>query len=169
MELVHVATREHTQFIDITDRLTAVLQRCGVVDGILNVQTLHTTTAIVINEQEPLLLTDFAATFERIAPLQVRYHHDEFGRRTVNLVPDERVNGHAHCRALLLAPNVCVNVADGRLVLGRWQRVLMVELDGPRDRALSVVVVAGPRSVHVHDDQVRGSWVERRFSEALGR
>ena len=60
--------------------------------------------------------------------------------RTVNLTDDERPNGHAHCRALLLPPSVCLNVAGGRLLLGRWQRVFLVELDGPREREISVLV-----------------------------
>jgi secondary thiamine-phosphate synthase enzyme len=63
--------------------------------------------------------------------------------RTVNLAPDERANGHAHCRALLLGPTALLNVADGRLQLGRWQRVFLVELDGPRRREISVQVLGG--------------------------
>jgi secondary thiamine-phosphate synthase enzyme len=59
----------------------------------------------------------------------------------VNLTPDERRNGHAHCRALLLGSSVAVNVANGRLQLGRWQRVFLVELDGPRTREVSVLVI----------------------------
>ena len=61
--------------------------------------------------------------------------------RTVNVAPDERSNGHSHCRALLLGATACLNVADTRLQLGRWQRVFLVELDGPRTREISVLVV----------------------------
>ena len=60
--------------------------------------------------------------------------------RTVNLAPDERANGYAHCRALLLPTSALLNVAEGRLQLGRWQRVFLVELDGPRVREVSVPV-----------------------------
>ena len=59
----------------------------------------------------------------------------------MNLTPDERRNGHAHCRALLLGPSACLNVVDGRLQLGRWQRVFLVELDGPRAREISVLML----------------------------
>jgi secondary thiamine-phosphate synthase enzyme len=168
MELVHVTTRKHTEFIDITHRLEALVDQSGVVEGIVNIQTLHTTTAVVINEHEPLLFTDAEAMLERLVPGAGGYHHDDFHRRTVNLMPGERANGHAHCRALLLAPTLGVNVAGGRLVLGRWQRVLFVELDGPRDRSLSVVLVPARLATDVHDHS-RGSWIERRFSEALDR
>jgi thiamine phosphate synthase YjbQ (UPF0047 family) len=74
------------------------------------------------------------------APQDGRYRHDDRALRTVNVNEDEPANGHAHCRALVLPTSVCLNVSRGRLVLGRWQRVFFVELDGPRDRALSVLV-----------------------------
>jgi secondary thiamine-phosphate synthase enzyme len=64
----------------------------------------------------------------------------------VNLSPDERSNGHAHCRALLLGVSATLNIVDGRLLLGRWQRVFFVELDGPRERAISAVVLGESRS-----------------------
>jgi secondary thiamine-phosphate synthase enzyme len=57
----------------------------------------------------------------------------------VNVAADERPNGHAHCRALLLPSSASLNVVDGRLQLGTWQRVFLVELDGPRDREVSLL------------------------------
>jgi secondary thiamine-phosphate synthase enzyme len=60
--------------------------------------------------------------------------------RTVNLTEQERANGHAHCRALLLPSSASLNVSRGRLVLGQWQRVFFVELDGPREREVSLLV-----------------------------
>ena len=136
---LRVATRLPTEFIDITDRLLACVTDAGIAAGVLNVQTLHTTTAIVVNEHEPLLLRDFRTFLERAAPDDGRYQHDDPITRTVNLTAEERPNGHAHCRALLLPAFACLNVADGRLQLGRWQRVFLVELDGPREREMSVV------------------------------
>jgi len=69
------------------------------------------------------------------------YRHDDPALRTVNLTPDERINGHAHCRALMLAPSACLNVIDGCLQLGRWQRVLLAELDGPRERQVAFLIL----------------------------
>ena len=94
----------------------------GVRTGVVNVQTLHTTTAIVVNEHEPLLLADFVALLERAAPRRAEYRHDNWLLRTVNVTGDERANGHGHCRALLLGTSACLNVVDGRLRLGQWQR-----------------------------------------------
>jgi len=139
--LISIASVRATEFIDITDRVNALVLASHISLGIVNVQALHTTTAILINEHEPLLLTDFEATLNKIVPVDAAYRHDDPHLRVVNVTPDERTNGHAHCRALFLAPSACVNVVDGRLVLGRWQRLFFVELDGPRERAVSIVTL----------------------------
>ncbi len=139
--LFSVTSVRRTQFIDITDRIETLVGACRLLQGIVNVQALHTTTAILVNEHEPLLLADFEATLDRIVPIDAAYRHDDRALRVVNLTPDERTNGHAHCRALLLNPTASLNVARGRLVLGRWQRVFFVELDGPRARSLSALVL----------------------------
>ena len=139
--LLRVTTRRATEFVDITDRLAAIVAASGVRARLVNIQTLHTTTGIVVNEHEPLLLTDLESTLERAAPADASYRHDDVSVRTVNLTANERVNGHAHCRALLLPMSACLNVVDGRLLLGRWQRVFLVELDGPRERVLSLMVI----------------------------
>jgi secondary thiamine-phosphate synthase enzyme len=138
---ISVVTRENTEFIDLTPALIALVQSLGVREGILTVQTRHTTTGVMINEHEPLLLADLKAMFERLVPAGP-YQHDDFGRRTVNLTPDERVNGHAHCRAALLRTSESVPIVNGALTLGRWQRVFLVEFDGPRQREVSVVLMA---------------------------
>jgi len=138
---IRVATRREMEFIDITDRIEAQAAEAGIHAGLVNIQTLHTTTAIVVNEHEPLLLADFEAMLTHAAPKQAPYRHDDMEVRTVNLSPGERPNGHAHCRALLLPTSALLNVADGRLQLGRWQRVFLVELDGPRAREVSILIV----------------------------
>ena len=138
---IRVETQDPTQFIDLTDEVEALLAGAGIQTGLVNVQSLHTTAAIVVNEHEPLLLADLAGLLERVAPREARYRHDDVSLRTVNCVPGEPANGHSHCRALLLAPAVCLNVVDGRLQRGRWQRVFLVELDGPRSRDLSVLLM----------------------------
>jgi secondary thiamine-phosphate synthase enzyme len=137
---LRVTTRQPTEFVDLTERLDWLVSAAGVRSGMLNVQTLHTTTAVVVNEHEPLLLCDFHDLLESVAPGEGPYQHDDPVARTVNVTDRERPNGHAHCRALLLPTSACLNVARGRLVLGRWQRVFLVELDGPRERDISVVV-----------------------------
>ena len=142
---IRITSRQPTEFIDVTDRLEQLVAETGLSFGMLNVQTLHTTTGVVVNEHEPLLLADFQALLEAAMPADGRYRHDDMTVRTVNMTDAERPNGHAHCRALLLPSSACLNVAGGRLLLGRWQRVFLVELDGPRERDLSVLVFGEDR------------------------
>ncbi len=138
---LRLSSRLPTEFVDLTDRLERLIADAGLGTGLLNVQTRHTTTAIVVNEHEPLLLSDFQALLDSIAPDDGRYGHDDLGARTVNLTAGERSNGHAHCRALFLPSSACLNVTGGRLRLGRWQRVFFVELDGPQEREISVMLL----------------------------
>ena len=138
---VRITTERAIEFIDITDRIQELAAGTGIQTGLINIQSLHTTTALVVNEHEPLLLTDFTALLTLLAPQHAPYRHDDMNARTVNVVPDERANGHAHCQALLLPASASLNLADGRMQLGRWQRVFLVELDGPRDREVSVLFI----------------------------
>jgi secondary thiamine-phosphate synthase enzyme len=138
---IRLTTEHPTEFIDLTERLERIVADAGVRLGILNVQTLHTTTGVIVNEHEPLLLADFQALLESTAPGDARYRHDDATARTVNVTAAERPNGHAHCRAVLLPSAVSLNVVDGRLRLGQWQRVFLVELDGPREREISALLL----------------------------
>lgn len=138
---IRLTTERPMEFIDLTARIETLAAEAGVRAGLVNIQSLHTTTAIVVNEHEPLLLADFDDLLARTAPRDARYRHDDMEARTVNLVPGERPNGHAHCRALLLASSALLNFAEGRLQIGRWQRVFLVELDGPRAREVSVLIL----------------------------
>jgi secondary thiamine-phosphate synthase enzyme len=138
---IRVETQHPTQFIDLTDEVSAFVEESRVHTGLITVQGLHTTTAVIVNEHDPPLLTDVAALLERIAPQDSFYRHDNVGLRTSNCVLADRPNGHSHCRALLLAPSVSLTIAGGRLQLGTWQRIFLVELDGPRTRSVSVVLI----------------------------
>ena len=138
---VRIATECHTEFIDLTESLEEFLAKSRIATGLLNVQSLHTTAAIVVNENEPLLLKDFDSMLDDVAPEIGPYGHDDETVRTVNLSPGERPNGASHCKALLLGSSACLNVVNGHLVLGRWQRVFLVELDGPRSRDISVLLM----------------------------
>lgn len=135
---IEVVTAHPCQFIDITDRLIEAIGRMGLVDGLLSAQSLHTTTGLLVNEREELLMDDLGALFECLAPRFDAYAHDDLGRRASTL-PDERRNGHAHCRAALLQTSITLQVLDRTLVLGRWQRVLFAEFDGPQGRSLSLI------------------------------
>jgi secondary thiamine-phosphate synthase enzyme len=142
-DLVHFRTEKHLQFVDLTELVAERVRRSGVGEGMVTVQSLHTTAAIVVNENEPLLLEDFARLLERFAPAGDPYRHNDLAARVAPL-PDEKPNGHSHARALMLGVSVSLNIASGRIDLGRWQSVFLVELDGPRKRAVSVQVLGVP-------------------------
>ncbi len=130
-------SKRATEFIDLTDRIRQEVKRAGMSTGRVHLQSLHTTLGLAVNENEPLLLSDFQALLERIAPGDLGYQHDDFSRR-IDIALDEPVNGHAHCRQLLLTGLATLLVEKGDLVLGRWQSVFAVELDGPRQRELAI-------------------------------
>jgi thiamine phosphate synthase YjbQ (UPF0047 family) len=78
---------------------------------------------------------------ERIASKDIRYKHDDFSIRTVNVCDGECANGHAHCKAAHLSANATLNVVGGRLQLGQWQRILFIELDRSRPRQVQLLVL----------------------------
>jgi octaprenyl-diphosphate synthase len=167
---LHFRSQRPTEFVDLTQRVQAEIAGAGLVNGRIHLQSLHTTLGLAVNENESLLLGDFEAMLDRVAPRQATYLHDDFGRR-VGIADDEPVNGHAHCRQLLLLPSHTALVEEGRLVLGRWQSIFAVELDGPRERELALQLdgefrAAGDRDrelielelarqLHIDPDQVR--------------
>lgn len=135
-----VKTSECMQFVNVTELIASVVGRSGISSGLVNIQTRHTTTAVIINEDEPLLIEDIKQILERYVPREAEYQHNDFSRR-VDIPPDEPLNGHSHCKALFLPTSVNINLADGRLQLGRWQSIFLIELDDARERSISVLVM----------------------------
>ena len=131
------------QFIDITENVQECVRRAGIVQGMALIFSKHTTAAIKINEHEPELLKDMEDFLSRLSPTDAGYFHNNFEVRTVNMEEDECPNGHAHCQHLLLSSSETVPISDGRLDLGVWQRIFLVELDRPRPRQVMVQVLGG--------------------------
>jgi secondary thiamine-phosphate synthase enzyme len=127
-------THEPIQFLDITDDVLELVRASGLREGVVTIFSRHTTTAVCIQEAEPLLLDDLREFLERSAPPAAHYRHNDFRVRTVHMHDDESPNGHAHCLQLMLGSSETVPVEDGELLLGTWQRIFLVELDGPRPR-----------------------------------
>ena len=140
-EALEYETNTAPEFIDITDDVIAVVQASGIQFGQVAIFSQHTTAAIKINEHEPLLLRDLARTLRQFAAPNAYYEHNDFSRRTVNMNPDECANGHAHVQHLFLSSSETIPVVDGRITLGTWQRVFLIELDHPRLRRVLVNVV----------------------------
>jgi secondary thiamine-phosphate synthase enzyme len=139
-ETLEIPTVAARQFIDITAQVEAIVQRSGVSQGWVGAFSKHTTAAVVIQENEPLLLQDMNALLERLSSSGGAYEHNDLSRRTGAMEPEECANGHAHCQHLLLGSSETIPVAEGRLELGRWQRIFLLELDRGRDRRVVVQV-----------------------------
>jgi secondary thiamine-phosphate synthase enzyme len=142
LRTLKITTQQDLEFVDISDDVRELVRDLDVRDGMAVVFSRHTTAAIKINEREPLLLDDMARVLRQWAPPGNGYSHDDFSVRTVNMTPDERPNGHAHCQQLLLNTSETIPISDGELLLGAWQSLFVVELDGPRERDILVQVWA---------------------------
>ncbi len=128
------------EFIDITQQVKGVLASSEIREGSVLVFTRHTTAAIEINEDEPLLMEDLKQFLVRMAPRDGNYKHNDFFIRTANMTEDECPNGHAHCQHLFLGTSETIPVVDGELILGRWQRIFLIELDRPREREVFIQI-----------------------------
>jgi secondary thiamine-phosphate synthase enzyme len=138
---IEYQTKNEYEFLDITDQINDFVGETGIKNGLINIQSMHTTAALIFNENEPLLLEDIKRNLENISPKNIKYNHDNFAIRTVNMCSDECANGHSHCKAIHLSPSLTLNLIDGKMQLGRWQRVLFVELDRSRPRKVQIQVI----------------------------
>lgn len=129
MSEFHVRTTHKREMIDLTRRVAELVQESGMGDGICHVYVPHATAAIIINENDdPNLCSDILDALDRQVPNGI-WRHDRI---------DD--NGAAHIQAAILGPGESVPVAAGRLMLGTWQAIMLVELDGPRDRRVIVTL-----------------------------
>ncbi len=140
-EAIDLDTTDAPGFVDITEQVAAVVADSGIRFGQATIYSLHTTAAIKINENEPLLLQDMARALCRVAPTDGAYEHNDFSRRTHNMNDDECPNGHAHCQHLFLNTSETIPIMEGQLMLGQWQRIFLVELDRPKRRRVLVNVL----------------------------
>ncbi|HJO81525.1 MAG: secondary thiamine-phosphate synthase enzyme YjbQ [SAR202 cluster bacterium] len=138
-----VETGKAPAFVDITEQVTDVVHESDVRNGFTLVFSRHTTAAITIQENEPLLLTDMATTLERFAPVNAHYRHNDFSVRTVHMHENECPNGHSHCQHLVLGTSETVPLIDGSLALGEFQRIFVVELDPEKIRREVLIQIMG--------------------------
>jgi secondary thiamine-phosphate synthase enzyme len=131
-----VSTRGDAHVLDVTDEVAAIVARHGLREGQVLVFVSGSTAGLTTLEFEPGLVRDLPETFERIAPVKARYHHEDTWHDG---------NGHSHVRAALLGPSLMVPVRGGAMLLGTWQQIVLVDFDNrPRDREL-VVQLTGER------------------------
>lgn len=122
----------------LTEIRNAVTNSC-IRNGFVTVTSQHTTTAITINEHEARLVEDVKAFLARLIPPGDSYLHNDIHLR--DCPPDEPENAHSHLAAMLLGSSDVIALTDGELVLGQYQSVMLVELDGPRRRRVSVQIL----------------------------
>lgn len=142
---IELHTERAFDVTDVTDACHRLLDDSGVLDGHLTIYSEHTTCAVRINERETCFLEDLRLFMEHLVPANAYYRHDDLELRdpeTLAGAPeDEPINGHAHIKQMLLgSASETVPVVAGRLALGRWQRVMFIELDQARPRRIQLQV-----------------------------
>jgi secondary thiamine-phosphate synthase enzyme len=131
---IKVKTHGNCDVVNITEETAAAIQQSGVRDGVVTLFNVGSTAGITTTEYEPGLVNyDIKAAFEKIAPEGGRYEHEETWH-------DD--NGHSHVRASLLGPSLTVPVAEGKMTLGTWQQVILVDFDTrPRTRTIICQII----------------------------
>jgi secondary thiamine-phosphate synthase enzyme len=127
---IRLRSQKQYQVFDLTEQIAKAVRDSGVAEGLCNVYVAHATAAIVINENDdPNLCDDLLEALDRMVPEGI-WRHDRVDN-----------NGAAHIKSAILGPGETVPVRDGKLLLGRWQAIMLVDLDGPRDRRIVVTIL----------------------------
>jgi secondary thiamine-phosphate synthase enzyme len=130
MNEFRVRSRAREEMVEITAEVQKAVSESGVVEGIVVVQSLHTTAAITVNENaDPDVQHDLLEKLSRLAPREEPFYRHAEG------------NSDSHLKTSLFGPSLTLIVHEGRLLLGTWQGVYLCEFDGPRERRVAVRVV----------------------------
>ena len=127
---MEINTSLPVELVDITDNVKDEVRKTGIQNGLCVVSTRHTTSSIIINENESGLRTDIIDLLEKLIPPSAGYQHDRIDN-----------NADAHLKAVMLGSSETIPIIEGRLELGTWQRVFFVELDGPRKRNVNITII----------------------------
>ena len=142
-----VRAHERFGFVDLTGHISDAIASSSLQEGLCIAFCRHTTCGLLINEWEDGAHEDLLRRLDVLVPPGVYYAHDDLTRRTQNLVADERANGRAHVLQMIVGGNSqVVPVAGGMPLLGRWQRLFLLELDEPRDREIVLQTVGSYRT-----------------------
>jgi secondary thiamine-phosphate synthase enzyme len=128
-------TSDRTQLINITDRINEIVRKSGVRDGIVHLQSLHTTTAVFLNEWQDALLHDVKQFLEDVVAREMDWRHNDPQHSDC-----ERKNADSHLRGMLMGQTLSLQVRNSCVLLGTWQSIILAEFDGPRSRSMSVQV-----------------------------
>ena len=136
-DCIQVSTRGNAEMVDLTRELENLLKGHGFLEGSALVFVAGSTAALTTVEYEPGLVKDLPALFDRLAPRTAHYHHEDTWHDG---------NGHSHVRASLLGPSIIVPFNGGRLLLGEWQQVVLLDFDNRSRKREVVVQFTGTRS-----------------------
>ena len=137
--VVNIDTGEGISIHQLNDEIKAALVKSEINNGFVIICSRHTTTALTINEYEARLLVDIKDWLRSIAPEEKKYLHNDIHLR--DCPQDEPENAHSHLMAMLLGSSEAIPVCDGVPALGQWQSVMLLELDGPRQRKVNIQVI----------------------------
>jgi secondary thiamine-phosphate synthase enzyme len=129
-------TRQRFELINLTERVEELVRKTGIRAGFALVQSLHSTAALFVNEWQDALLEDFRTLLEQAVPADAAWRHND-----PRYSDCDRSNAASHLRALLLGSSAMLAVRRGQLVRGRWQSIILAELDGPRTRSVSLQIL----------------------------
>lgn len=133
MSEFRVKTSTRAEFVDITEHVNRAVAAQGIAAGLCNLFVPHTTCAVIVSENwDPDVTTDMLEHLERVVPREGGYRHGEG-------------NSQAHILSVMLGTSINIPVEGAKLKLGKWQGVMLAEFDGPRERRVSVSVVAAER------------------------
>ena len=133
--IVDWITNDRMQLINVTDRINDIVRKSGVRDGIVHLQSLHTTTAVFINEWQDALLHDVRSFLEDLINREQSWRHND-----PNYSDCERKNADSHLRGMIMGQTLCLQVRNSCVLLGTWQSIILAEFDGPRSRSMSIQV-----------------------------
>ncbi|MEO8660340.1 MAG: secondary thiamine-phosphate synthase enzyme YjbQ [Bryobacteraceae bacterium] len=128
-------TNDRMQMLNITDRINEIVRKSGVRDGMVHLQSLHTTTAVFINEWQDALLEDVRNFFDEVVDRNAYYRHNDPAHSDC-----ERANADSHLRGMMMGQTLILQVRNATVLLGTWQSIILAEFDGPRSRSLAIQV-----------------------------
>lgn len=137
--IIKLDTDDGIAIHDITGGIKDTIKQSGISNGFVTVTSQHTTTALSINENEERLVDDIKIFFEKLIPADNKYLHNDIHLR--DCPDDEPENAHSHLAAMLLGSSESIAIVSGELVLGQYQSVMLYELDGPRQRKVSLQII----------------------------
>jgi len=130
-DVLHIRTTAVKEIVDLTDRLETVIRKANLQEGLCSLFVTHTTAALTTGEIGEGTDEDLLVVVEEMIP-RIRFQHAH-----------NPAHAWSHVASSLLGPSLTVPVSAGQLVLGTWQSVMLVELDGPRERTVHVTLIPG--------------------------